>query len=241
MPDSTPKRSLRKNSSQSSALTLNDIKELIESMRSDILDTMKNENQKMNEDIQQIIHRLSQLDQANEELKLENTQLRKEIEKFKTTQGNILSQTADEIHLRSLRAPNLILFGVPEDTCGTVQERKSSDFLFCKSLLSALDIDEDFEHLQRIGKARPGGLRPLRMKCKSVGQKYRILKSSKTLKNTLKYKAVFVHPDRTPMQLEEDRRLRQELNMQRLAGRDVIISKGKIVERTLKENFQYRF
>ena len=238
MPDSTPRRTLRKNSS---GPTLNDIKELIKTMRSDILDTMKTENRKLNEDIQQILLHLSRLDQANEELKVENRQLKEEMEKLKSAQENTLSQAADELHLRSLRAPNLIIFGVPEIVSGTVLEHKFNDSHFCTTMLKELGIDEDYEHLQRIGKMRPCGVRPLRLKCKSVDQKYRILQISKRLRDFHKYKSVFINPDRTPMQLEKDKKLRQELKRQQLAGRDVIIFKGKVVERSSRENFQDRF
>jgi len=206
-------------------------------MCTDILDTMKADNKRMNEDIQQILLRMNRLDQANEELKRENKHLREEMEKLKAAQENILSQTADELHLRSLRASNLILFGVPEESSGTLLERKEKDSLFCATLLTELGLDEDFEHVQRIGKIKPGGVRPLRMKCKSVDQKYRILQSSKGIKDLPYYESVFINPDRTPMQLEEDKKLRAELKKQRLDGRDVIIFRGKVIERNMRQNF----
>ena len=198
---------------------------------------MKADNKIMNEDIQQILLRMNRLDQANEELKRENKHLREEMEKLKSAQENILSQTADELHLRSLRASNLILFGVPEDSSGTLIERKEKDSSFCATLLTELGLDEDFEHVQRIGKIKPGGVRPLRMKCKSVDQKYRILQSSKGIKDLPYYESVFINPDRTPMQLEEDKKLRAELKKQRLDGRDVIIFRGKVIERNMRQNF----
>ena len=206
-------------------------------MRSDILDTMKNENKKINESIQQILLRLKSLEQANEDLKVENRQLKEEMEDLKFGQKNTLLQTADELHARSLRVSNLILFGVPENSSGTIEDRKNHDTKFCETMFQELGIDENFDDLYRIGKLKPGSIRPLRLKCESVDQKRRILRSSKALKDNPEYRSVFVNPDRTPMQLENDKNLREELKRQRLDGNDVIIFRGKIIERSSRKNF----
>lgn len=239
MPDSSPKRTLRSNSS--SGLTLNDIKDLIEAMRTDILDNMKSENKKMNENIQQILSRLENLEWTNRELNLENRQLKEEVESLKAAQNNILLETADELHLRSLRQNNLILFGVPEKLEGSIEDRRSHDSLFCQKMLIDLGLEESFEHLHRIGRLKQGATRPLRLKCESQNQRSRILRSSKGLKDIPKYKTIFINPDRTPLQLENDKKLREEVRSQRSHGNDVVIFKGKIVERESMKNFHGRF
>ena len=100
-----------------------------------------------------------------------------------------------------------------------------------------LDSEEDYEKLHRIGKLKPGVPRPLCLKCESVEQKNRILRSSKGLRNIEKYKSVFINPDRTRMQLEIDKNLREELKRQKLEGKDVIIFREKIIERSSRKNF----
>ena len=130
-----------------------------------------------------------------------------------------------------------MLFGVPECD-GTIEERKEHDTNFCNEMLEELlDSEEDYEKLHRIGKLKPGVPRPLCLKCESVEQKNRILRSSKGLRNIEKYKSVFINPDRTRMQLEIDKNLREELKRQKLEGKDVIIFREKIIERSSRKNF----
>jgi len=231
MPDTSPRRSSRKNST--TGPTLNDIKELIENLRSDV----KIENKKLNENIQQILTRVKGLERVHEELKLENRRLKEEIEELKAAQENTLSQTADEIYQRTLRASNLVLFGVPESE-GSIDERKEHDEQFCNEMLTELlGSEEEYEKLYRIGRLRPGVPRPLCLRCESVEQKNRILRSSKGLRSIEKYKSVYINPDRTPMQLEKDKKLREELKRQKLEGKDVIIFREKIIERSSKKIF----
>lgn len=235
MPDTPPRRSSRKNSA--TGLTLADIKDLIDNLRSDVLNTMRNENKKINENIQQILMRVKGLERVHEELRQENRRLKGEVEELKAAQENTLSQTADEIYQRTLRASNLMIFGVPECE-GTIEERKKHDENFCDEILEELlDTDEDFEKIHRIGKLKPGIPRPLCVKCESVELKSRILRSSKDLRNIKKYKSVFINPDRTPMQLEKDKKLREELKRQKLDGKDVIIFREQIIERSSRKNF----
>ena len=130
-----------------------------------------------------------------------------------------------------------MLFGVSECE-GTIEQRKKYDEKFCNEMLTELLGSEiDYEKLYRVGKLRPGVPRPLCLKCESVEQKNRILRSSKGLRSMEKYKSVYINPDRTPMQLEKDKKLREELKRQRLEGKDVIIFREKIVERSSKQIF----
>ena len=238
MSDTIPskRKGRRKNSTDN--LTLTDIKDLIEDKCSDIQNTMRKEIQKINDNVQQILMRMNGLEKAQEDLKLENRHLKKEIEDLKAAQENTLCQTADEMYQRSLRASNLVIFGVPESSDGTSEDRKEHDEQFCKEMLQELlRTKEDFASLHRIGKLKPDVPRPLCLKCESFEQKNRILRSSKGLRNIAQFKSVFINPDRTPMQLEKDKNLRAELKRQILAGKDVIIFREKIVERSSKINF----
>jgi regulator of replication initiation timing len=237
---STPgKKTTRSNST--SGLTLSDIKTLIENMRKDILDTMKKENAKINKNIEELSTRLCRLEKANAELRLENEKLKEDVKELMTTKDDNFASIVDELHLRSIRNLNLIYFGIHEKSDGSLEERRVYDKEFCDNLLSKLGINETVDQPVRIGRPKNNAPRLLRIKCTSQEEKLRILRSSKTLRDLPEYKNVYIHPDRTPMQQAAHKALREELRRRKLEGEDVMIFKGKIVEKMDQQNFQERF
>ena len=179
---STPqnKRSTRATCSTTSNISLSDIKDLIESSKKELLKAVQNETEKITKCIDQLRLRVESLEKSNEVLHRKNRQMEAEIEELREGCGKELSEMADEIQKRAYRQNNLIISGVPERVDGSVRDRKMLDENFCQELCHKLEVKGVFEEVSRLGR-NDTGTKPhlLRVKCKSIELKTRILQNSK--------------------------------------------------------------
>ena len=84
-----------------------------------------------------------------------------------------------------------------------------------------------FDRLGRKGSK----IRPIKLVLNNMDAKYEILSKAKNLKTHEEYKKVFVVPDLTRKQQEEDKKLRTKLKEIRESGdNDVRIKRGKIIK-----------
>ena len=151
-----------------------------------------------------------------------------------------------EFQNRLSRSENIIIQGVPEAISGTLLERKSHDEalvnkIFCEIGVVPHDCQASTTctvDFHRIGKKRKDGSRLLKVKVKTREKKVEILRKAKSLRTSDSFKQVFIRPDLTPMQLEEDKRLRREVRERKLRGEDVLIVKGRVILRSDLQNFQ---
>ena len=172
----TPKRTTRSNST---SVSLTDIKDLIEGTRNDIIAVMKTETDKISGKIDYIMERIEQLKETCLNLQRNNDWLEAEIEDLKNKREDEVDRISEEVHQRNIRQLNLIISGVTEVTSGSVEDRKVQDMDFCKSLVSKLVKDSEVVESLRIGKSVNGKPRLIRIKCKSLQSKYSILRNSK--------------------------------------------------------------
>ena len=245
MPNTPTQKSLTGMSSSSTTkLCLLDIKTLIESTKTEILHTVKNEHAKLNDVIASLLSRMESLENKNAELeqrckRLEetNAQLtqRKEDE---VPSEEKLAFVLSECEERKQRENNLIFSGIGEETDGTVHERRTRDEEKVKNILTHLKL-EDVSPLSvsRIGKTTNGKPRLLRVQMKSASLKKRALAVSKTLRSSDSYRQVYINPDYTKNEQEIQKKLREELKKLRASGEDVIIFRGKIIKRADKQVF----
>ena len=237
------KKNTRSNSTGGGPPTLSDIKALLDSVEKRILDSMKKDNESINKNIQLLCSRLTQLETSYKVLKFENDSLRQEIKELKSSSTDNLTQIADELHLRSLRQCNVIVFGASEKMDGSLGTRQEHDKSFCKELFSKIKVNVSFdEEPFRLGRPRTDGHpRPIRIKCNSTQERNAVLRASRELRDLPEYNSVFIHPDRTPIQQAAHRKLREELKFRRQNGEEVTIFRGKIVEKNETQNFAARF
>ena len=128
------------------------------------------------------------------------------------------------------RKLNLIAFHVPEAATGsTKMERMTHEQLYLNDILSELKVAAEIEDIVRLGKEVEGKARPLKFKVKTVEVKKEILSEAKELKNNGNETMckVFICPDRTPKQREENRKLVAELKRRRNAGEEVQVGKDQ--------------
>ncbi len=203
---------------------------------------MKLQTDKIASTVSLILSRLEELEASNNRLQMKNQELEVELENLKSEYRDGYGAVADEVYQRSRRRKNLILAGVPENSIGSVEERNQEDMSICKKLFDEMSLDVDLEEVIRIGRPGRGRPRFLRMRFRKAEEKFRVLRTGKELRKHQDYKNVFIYPDRTPLEQRIDKSLRDELKERREGGEDnLVIYKGKIINRNEIKNFPYRF
>ena len=217
-------RSTRSNSNSSTGITLADIKALIEG--SDILNSLK-------EGIDDVKTTLAELTKRVDMIDNRTTALEKKFSELEDDRESLLA----EIEERGRRRPNLIISGIAERVDGTLEERKQWDKSHVEEIFKDLgELNNDhISHIFRIGNLNSKRPRLLRIVCSDIKTKSAVLLRAKTLRSMPQHENVYINPDMTPMQQEQNKRLREEFKCRRSQGEDIVIRRGKIVP---KKNFQ---
>ena len=129
-----------------------------------------------------------------------------------------------EVLEREKRRLNVVVMGLPEES---EEEDRAKIGTIVNSLIEEVQIK--FLVLGRIGKKgeKP---RPLRVKFENLEDKRRVLGRARNLKKTEGLDKVYVVPDLTKMQQDEDKKLRSEVKRLRENGEtNVKISKGAVI------------
>lgn len=209
---------------------------LIENFKSEMLHAIKDEMKKFNNTLSSIVERLSELDNRHDQLTTRVSLLEDRIND--TTPDKMLEELLD----RSRREKNIIISGIEEPNTGTIEERKKHDEERTDAVLrcvgSSIDSVVDF---RRLGKSGSSGARLLRVTFNSMDAKLTVLRSSKLLRENSGFKGVYINQDRTKMQQTKDKVLRDEVKRLKELGEDPVIFRGRIVDRSNRENFQGRF
>lgn len=155
-------------------------------------------------------------------MKKENEQLREEL-------NNVKEQKR--------RRQNLIIFGVPETNSKPMELHKMDTVKLVKLATSLGVPDLKVRRIVRLGtvKRQPAEKgnstnrpRPLLINIPDEDSRKILLKSAKNLRNMEKWKTVFIKPDLTPTQQEQEKRLWTELKSRRAMGERVKIMYGKV-------------
>lgn len=140
-----------------------------------------------------------------------------------------------EMMERDKRKNNLILIGVSEYERGEEEQKRVEEIV--EALITEANVK--FEIMGRVGRKdpRPGTTagrvrpRPIRIVVEDTGDRRRLLARGKTLKGKAGFEEIFVVPDLTKLQQEEDKKLRDKLKEIRESGKkQARIEKGEIVE-----------
>ena len=102
-------------------------------------------------------------------------------------------------------------------------------------ICNTLNCPADILSSRRIGKPRDGKAKLLHVTLRDLKQVQAVLYSASMLKGNNQYKNVFLSPDRTPMEQEEFRKLRNELK-ERLANGESVVIRGLSIVKTKKSN-----
>jgi hypothetical protein len=133
------------------------------------------------------------------------------------------------------RKLNLIIHGVEEITGGSASDSTANDQAQVQAVMEAVnpELPPAHSNILRLGEKKDGRVRPIRISVDSFNTKKSILGKSKVLSQHMKFSRVYISPDLTMAEREENNKLRQELKTRRENGeKDLIISRGQIVRRT---------
>lgn len=157
---------------------------------------------------------------------------------FENHESQTMKDVVTEIEQRVTRKNNVIISGFQEYATGSVEERAAKDKAAVSLMLDHLGIDTNcVKTVRRLGRLDSKKPRIIQLVCNSFEEKQGILKCTRYLHSIDVYKGVFINPDQTKMQRRESFMLREELRRRRLAGEDVVIHRGSIVEKTVNPGF----
>ena len=232
MPYTPTTRSTRSNSNPSNNVTLSDIKSLIQNSKNEILDSFRNEMQGITTVLNALMNRV-------DELESKNVHLEQKCKLLEEKSADFTTSVLNEIEDRNRRKMNLIISGLPEHLDGSAELRRTADVAEVDALLRKLSdgVGVRFSHVRRIGSIASGKSRPICVMLSNETERRNFLSRAKQLRAMPNYRNVYINPDLTPSQREENIRLRLDLKAHRKRGDDVVIRNGKVVMRHKSENF----
>lgn len=158
------------------------------------------------------------------------SQLQKELGEMKTKLDHNVKHVKDDVEETleiERRKLNIVIHGVPD--IDAEKDLESVEEIMGEGL--HMDFDRHIDKMMRIGRLTEGRPRPLRILLKSIDSKKEILSRAKSLKDSEKFKRMFISPDLTRKQQAYDKELRTQLKKFRDDGEtDVRIKFGKIVK-----------
>ena len=97
---------------------------------------------------------------------------------------------------------------------------------------NGLDVEQvEIQSIVRLGKKIEGKSRLTKVTLDSVKSKRELLNNAKKLRNSEKWGRVYITPDLSPHEREENKKLREELRKRRNEGESgLVIRRGKIIQ-----------
>lgn len=152
----------------------------------------------------------------------------------------LLDDMCRETEDRWRRRKHLIVTGIEEHS-GSIEERKEKDIEKLSELFEEIGVDvfspQEVSRVGRIDSTKP---RPIRFKCRDTELRAQILRNSRKLKNSTRFRYTFINPDLTFSQRKMNSELRLELKMRKENGENVTIRRGKVIDlnKSPYQNFQ---
>ena len=142
-----------------------------------------------------------------------------------------LSEVATEITQCIIRRQNLIVSGITEINIDNLERRINYDMATLQNIISELGFPTSaVTSARRIGKIQNGTPRLLCVECSSEDVRSKILRSSGKLRST-QYSTVYINPDLTYQERQENKKLITLLKERRSVGEDVVIHQGQVITR----------
>ena len=236
----SPKRLTRSNSTNN--ISLGDIKELIVNSQRDIISTFKVKFESLESKLIMLSSRVQNIEDKMNTMCDNEKKKEKEIEELRESVSKVSTelpgQLLHEIEERNFRSLNLIFSGVPESDSGDVASRRSQDEEKNDEISKELEVNiQGGFRTMRIG--RPGEKKPRLLKVVFLRHEDRIglLRNGKALRNSSTNNNVFINPDLTLLQRNNNKLLRAELKRRREAGERVKIRGDRIITQQNNQDF----
>ena len=117
--------------------------------------------------------------------------------------------SVNEMEERDRRKRNVLVFGLKEVNDST-EDRTTTDKTNFEKLCRAINVLAEATSTYRIGRKDNNKTRPLKVTLESEDTRNQILSQAKELRNLEAYEEIFLKRDMTPMERDEDKKLRQE-------------------------------
>ena len=176
--------------------------------------------------------------QRLDEITKENNTLKKKYHILEERIESLPSSVIEEVEDRQRRQKNVIISGIPEQKTGDADERKKADAEIVEELMQELSVNkDDIARIHRIGKPGIGTGRLLKATFRDHETRQEMLRKARQLRNIPAHRKTFINPDLTLNQRNERKVLNEELKKRRGMGEDVVIWRGKIVQKKNFANF----
>ena len=129
---------------------------------------------------------------------------------------------------------NVIIHNVPESTVAESSVCISHDTKTVSDIAKSIDAGPvEIVNITRLGKKLDGRPRLMKVQLSNLNQKRRMLSNAKKLRaNSSTFQKVYVTPDLSLNERQENKRLRDELLQRKKDGeKDLMIRRGKIVRK----------
>ena len=145
---------------------------------------------------------------------------------------NAISRVFDSFMDREKRKLNVVVHNLPEQDGDTLAERMEKDQLLFKEVIKeGMNLIVRPIKAFRVGRKIEDRPRLLIVTLDNAGTKADILKLATQLRHLTKWKRIYVTPDLSKKEREDNKRLREELSARRQAGEeDLVIRRGRIVK-----------
>ena len=116
---------------------------------------------------------------------------------FRTILQETQNEQLNEANDQKIRAKNVIIHGVDEDTNAEKEISKKKDEDFVKKFLTVVSTDVKYKSIYRLGKPDPTKKRPMMLQLENEADKDKIMMNLQSLKGKTEYKGVSITEDYT--------------------------------------------
>lgn len=223
-------------SSRMEFVTNTEIRTMLDNLKDDIIRSFTGLFESLDKKLDSLERRIDNLENKLAPLQAEQEKQATELACMKGEIEQIKHYTTHELmsefQERQRRNKNVVLTGVIEAAGGHPPERQAHDMHEVEKIFETMGLpNAAIKDTTRIGRSLSGRARLLRVALYDEELKVRILKNARLLRSNAKYKQVFVNPDRTPSEQAHFSDMWKKLKEMKSRGRDVVIYRGKIVER----------
>lgn len=210
------------NISQILSKTEPDLKDVIK-----IVNELFNVIQKQNSTIQSLLYEIGEMKSHSikmTELETQLEDLRSEVNHLKASnnqlgEGQSFEPILKEFYEREKKKANFIIFGKEDrNSEDSPEDDKKMAEEIIKLSHQDSPVDTSTIRVHRLGKYFHGKNRPLRVICNSPDVASKVLHNTRSITNNINYERISVRSDKTYAQLQDFRKVKQELNDRLAAG-----------------------
>jgi len=196
--------------------------------------SVKEQNEKLKEENRKLIEILKNFEK-NIEARLEEFKSEIKNNISNVVKEEIIGEMKEEEEKKK-RQKNLVVYKLKESQKATKEHREEEDKNVCLDLMkNTLKVEDcEIEKVIRLGKIDENNRhdRPLLIVMQEKNKKYEVLTNASNLRycQNEEHRKIYITPDMTIKQREENRKLREELKRRRDNGENWYIKNGKLVK-----------